>query len=75
MKKCVYLDGCKFFSMINNMDEDVAEFYMKTYCYAGTAECARKKVRESVGKEFVPEGLYPNELRCAEGIIREVMGE
>ena len=69
MKSCCYLKGCAFFSKINTMDDDVAGFFKETFCLVENSECARRKVAETVGRDYVPESLYPNELNRAEEII------
>jgi len=72
MTQCIYFDNCPA-----NLDVDsrlekpmsVIEYYHRTYCHGNPSNCARFKVRESVGKEELPSDLLPYQQERAEQII------
>ncbi len=69
MDGCPLLDGCIFFNdKMANMPA-TTEIIKKRYCKKDYERCYRFKVAENLGRENVPDDLYPNESGRAEEII------
>jgi hypothetical protein len=69
MADCELIKGCIFFNdQMANMP-GTAKMYKTTYCKGKFAECARRLVFESLGRERVPKDLFPNQKEKAQRII------
>jgi hypothetical protein len=53
------------------IDTGLGSIYKRKYCEGDKKICARYKVAQAVGKEFVPLSLYPNMNDKADEIIRQ----
>ena len=51
------------------IDSGLGLMYKNKYCLDDFKECARYKVCVALGKENVPDNLYPNMLNAAEKLI------
>lgn len=70
MSKCPSSERCPFF--LNNKMTDlngVTRLYKRRYCDGDNSECARWKIGSTIGKQYVPSDLYPNELSRALEIL------
>ncbi len=66
---CISLKGCPFFNDRMPIDSGLGLMYKNKYCLDDFKECARYKVCVALGKENVPDNLYPNMLNAAEKLI------
>lgn len=62
MQKCEFRVNCK-----NN--PIITKNYTETYCNGHFQACTRFKVRTSLGDEFVPKNLSPDDITRARKII------
>lgn len=71
MAQCELIDTCPFFNdkLANKPDE--VEDMKETYCKNNNLNCARYMVFNSVGKDNMPENLYPDEKTRAYMFIAE----
>ena len=67
---CEKLALCPFYNDQMPIDSAIGRMYKKHYCEGDKSNCARYKVSTALGKEFVPDTLFPNMLEKAEYIIR-----
>ncbi len=71
MGECEFIGGCPFFNdKLNNKPEQVEELKEK-YCKYNNLNCARYMVANALGKEMMPEELYPHEKQRAYLVIAE----
>jgi hypothetical protein len=69
MNQCECLAGCPFFhDKMENMPA-MADIFKKRYCLGDSLTCARHRVFEARGREFVPMDLFPNDNEYAETIL------
>lgn len=69
MADCKNLKGCIFFNdQMKNMP-GTSSVFKKKYCKDDFASCARYVVCEALGKNAVPDDLYPNQSERAQEII------
>jgi len=47
----------------------MATIFKSSYCLNDNSACARYKVSEELGKDMVPDDLYPNDLRRIEKLF------
>ena len=59
MTHCDCLSGCPFFNGKMSIGSAIGEMYRQKYCLGTFLECARHQVKEALGKEKVPNNLYP----------------
>jgi len=72
MRSCPYMEGCRFLSeMLDGLPESFGNELRGQYCEAAFDECARYIVLMELGKERVPQGLWPHQLNEAEEILRK----
>jgi len=69
MADCELLAGCLFFNDKMSMEEGIGALYKKNYCQGDNSKCARYMVAKSLGREKVPNDLYPNMHQEAEELI------
>jgi hypothetical protein len=67
---CEKLEQCPFYNDKMPIDSALGRLYKKNYCETDKTKCARYKVAVSLGKEYVPDNLYPNMDEKAVGIIQ-----
>jgi len=70
MNKCPVLEQCRFF---NNIIEDVpsiSEALKEQYCLCDHSGCARFFIFREIGKEHLPDDVFPHEMEKAEKIVR-----
>ena len=72
MAECILLKGCLFFNDKMPDNFGLGAIYKKRYCLADSSQCARYRVAEKVGREKVPQNLYPNMFDKIESIIASV---
>lgn len=69
MAMCENLSKCPFYQGKMTMDSGLGSMYKKRYCEGDKRQCARYMIASTVGKEFMPDNLYPNMVSKAEEII------
>ncbi|HHY04396.1 MAG TPA: hypothetical protein GX534_04340 [Thermoanaerobacterales bacterium] len=69
--KCKNLKGCPFFNDTMADMPSTAEMFKKSYCLDDPSECARYIVSNKLGKEYVPDNLFPNQHDRAQKLIQE----
>ncbi len=60
MADCECLPGCPFFNDKMGDMPSTANLMKKTYCQGNWSTCARHIVFEKLGRDAVPNTLYPN---------------
>jgi hypothetical protein len=69
MTKCELTEKCIFFNdRMANMPV-TASMYKKTFCIEKPEECARHLVFETLGRDKVPQDLFPNQKERVKDII------
>lgn len=69
MAHCELIEICPFFlAKLKNMPT-AADSLKKIYCRWNYAKCARYKVAITLGREKVPEDLFPGDTRKAQDIL------
>jgi hypothetical protein len=69
MSECICLPKCLFFNdKMANMPV-MAEHMKQRFCLGNNNECARYKVFTTLGRDKVPENLFPNNYDRALEII------
>ena len=71
MEPCKLLKGCLFFNDKMSIDKGVGALYKKNYCEGDFNKCARYQVATTIGRDKVPNDLYPNMFDQAKEIIRK----
>jgi hypothetical protein len=69
MMVCEQIDECPFFNS-GEVDSRSVEMLKEVYCRQHPEQCARFMVRQAVGVENVPAGLYPNQTHLVLSIVR-----
>lgn len=72
MADCERLPHCIFIKEKLAKTPDSLEIFIERYCQGDYSKCARHKVFRTIGKEAVPEDLYPFETERAEAIIYKI---
>jgi len=69
MSDCELLKTCIFFNdKMANLPSTVEIFKIK-YCRSDNTECARYMVFKALGRERVPQDLFPNQVDVARKVI------
>lgn len=69
MSDCELLKTCIFFNdKMANIPSTVEIFKIK-YCRGDNTECARYMVFKALGRERVPQDLFPNQVEIAHMVI------
>lgn len=71
MGDCELLAGCLFFNDKMKPEEGVGALYKRNYCQKDNSKCARYLVAKKLGKDRVPDDLYPNMYERANKLISE----
>ena len=71
MGDCKRLGGCPFFNDQLNDMPSTAEMYKRRYCRDDHTACARYQVAEVLGKERVPDNLFPGMLDRVQEILAQ----
>jgi len=69
MADCESLKGCIFFNDKMPIDKGVGLLFKKNYCQGDNSKCARYMVAKKLGKEKVPQNLYPNMVEKAKELL------
>ena len=69
MADCELLEKCVFFNDKMASMPSTSEIIKLRYCKDNCSDCARYLVREALGKERVPEDLFPNQNEKAREVI------
>lgn len=69
MAMCENLQKCPFYQGKMDMESGLGSMYKRRYCEGDKTLCARYIVSSKLGKEFVPQTLYPNMAEKAQEII------
>ena len=68
--KCELIETCTFFNS-DGVDPRSIKMLKVVYCHGLWKGCARHMVAETVGQEFVPHSLYPNQTHRVPSIIKD----
>ncbi|HUX21245.1 MAG TPA: hypothetical protein VMW69_08385 [Spirochaetia bacterium] len=74
MYECPYVDDCTFLSRTIADLPDVAFLMKARHCERGHEACARYILAERLGRERVPDELYPNQMGKAGLILDQQLG-
>ena len=66
---CPMTDACPFFEKEVPGNSRAVDILRRRYCMPGGAGCARKLVRDTLGKELVPDDMFPNDDLWAQAIL------
>lgn len=69
MQECKNLQGCPFFNDKMAGKPALASIMKKKYCLKESTACARYIVCEALGKERVPNNLFPNMYEKAQELL------
>ena len=69
MPDCEVLERCPFFNDVMQSMPDHAELFKQLYCHGGNDICARYMVFKKLGKESVPQDMFPNEVTRANTML------
>ena len=69
MAHCELLQICPFFGGRMPITDGLGALYKQRYCVGDNSTCARYVVFKKLGREAVPEDLYPNMTRQAQEIL------
>ncbi len=69
MADCVCLQGCPFFNDKMPDNSGMGAIFKKKYCQGDYDKCARYMIFKALGKNKVPENLYPNMHDQAKAVI------
>ena len=67
---CEMIERCPFF-LNSDVRSKAVEMLKTVYCKGSQEGCARHMIATTVGREFVPPSLYPNEVHKVSGIIKK----
>ena len=65
MAECAFMADCPFFNGRMASMPRVAEVYSKRYCSGDSSQCAIYIVSMVLGKEKIPEDLFPSQKERA----------
>lgn len=71
MSDCPSLVKCPFYNDKIADKPILAEMYKKKYCKSNNNNCARWKIATTLGKQFVPTDLFPNQVDRINEIIQK----
>lgn len=74
MAECECLEGCPFFNDTMAGMPATAKLYKKTYCKGDNSQCARYMVFKALGRENIPQDLYPNDVAGAKAVLATQKG-
>ena len=69
MHECPYVSECVLFRRTLDGLPDVAWLMKEKHCKRDYMGCALYRISEAIGKENVPEGLFPNQVARAQSLI------
>jgi hypothetical protein len=69
MTDCEFQESCFFFNDHMQGMPDQAELFKQLYCHGGNDICARYMIFKKLGREAVPNNLFPNEITRANIIL------
>ena len=67
--ECPYLNVCPFFTRNQNDMADLCKKLKKEVCLQDNTHCARLRVRDALGMEFVPTLMMPHQHEWADQIL------
>ena len=70
MTTCPVLKQCRFFNDIIEDVPSISETLKNEYCLGDNSQCARYLIFLAIGKEHLPDDVFPHEVDKAEKIIR-----
>ena len=70
MNKCPVLEKCRFFNDIVENMPSISESLKEQYCLGDNTECARFRIFTAIGKEHLPDDVFPHEMDKAEKLVR-----
>ena len=73
--KCPFLDRCTLLLHHENRMPNLIDSVKKYYCTNHISQCARKWIYETIGQNYVPPLLLPNQWEWAESIASDLHDE
>jgi UTP-glucose-1-phosphate uridylyltransferase len=70
MNKCPVLEQCRFFNNVLENMPAISESLMEQYCLGDNTECARFFIFDEIGKEHLPDDVFPHEMEKAKKLVR-----
>ncbi len=70
MTECECLPGCSFFNDKMAEVPATADMMKKRFCLGDNTNCARHMIKAALGKEKVPEDLYPAQVDRAKALLQ-----
>lgn len=72
MSECILLPTCFFFnSEYVNDDPKLVKMLKERYCRGDSSDCARLMVFRWLGRDKIPENMFPNSVGMAERLLRD----
>ena len=71
MTECEFIEKCPFFNDALDTKPDTVEEMKVKYCKSNNLNCARYMIATAVGKEYIPDDLYPDQKMQAYAVIAE----
>ena len=71
MQECELIDSCPFYNNQLEGDKEQIEAMKEKYCRKNNLNCARYMVLMALGKESMPEDLFPHQKERAYLIISQ----
>ncbi|MCE5184967.1 MAG: hypothetical protein LLF76_02435 [Planctomycetaceae bacterium] len=69
---CPLADRCAFYQRNKNFRPDISQQLKQEYCRGDFGRCARLRVHDRVGNEWVPLQMLPYHREWAEDILTDV---
>lgn len=69
---CENIVSCQFFVSCSETSEEKCDELKEQYCFGDFTKCARRKLKQQVGKENVPSELKPNQHGIAKDVLNSV---
>jgi hypothetical protein len=71
MATCSKLETCAFYQTAFDEENVFANRLKQIYCLDREDLCIRDVISELIGKEYVPDDLYPNDIEKGKDILKE----
>lgn len=68
--KCPLLRECRFFNDIIENMPSISESLKAQYCLGRNSECARFLIFTEIGRDHLPDDVFPHELAKAKNLVR-----
>ncbi len=72
MAKCENLDACPFFNDAMLHMPTTSEWLKNEFCYSNFTQCARYRLKNELGKEYIPRDMFPDDMQAAQRIMDSI---